>query len=364
MDVPYLVGEMYSDDFAYKYEDFSIKKQPAQYDDVYEKGRVMAQEPSGGSKVVRGTELWITVSNGPEPETTVMINLVDVDEAQAKELIGDDYKIVIRREPSYIYGKGQVTRTDPIEGEVLTKGATVNIWISTGPEIITEKMPDVIGLSKEAALKVLSPLGFENVDFDEVESNKPKGTVVYQSEPKHTELDVTTEIILEISQGPTEEETKPPRRTGKMINVTMLNVEVAKQELKRAGFTGTITVVEVESEREVGRVVLQSPQKEQEMDFNDPITLQVSLGPGVSTTPAGEEEGDTVARITCTLPPMDEDFLLTFKLAGKQVGDAIMIPAGQTQYTVEVIGSGVQTLDMYINGELNQSQEVEFSAYD
>ena len=76
VEVPYLVGEIYTEDYAYEYGDFTIRLQEGQYSDTYSSGMVMRQEPSGGSKVLKGTELWLTVSLGQKPEEKKMINVV------------------------------------------------------------------------------------------------------------------------------------------------------------------------------------------------------------------------------------------------------------------------------------------------
>ena len=350
VDVPFLVGQDYTDEVALEYPDFSIRLQPQEYDENNPRGRIIYQEPSGGSKVIRGTELWLTVSMGPRPEERLMDNLVDVDEAQAKAILGEDYKLIIRKEKSSLYEEGQVTRTDPAAGSPLTKGQTINIWISSGPPVETQTMPDVLGLTKEDALKVLTPLGFKNVRFEEVDSNKPEGEIVRQSIPKNEKnVDVTTEIVLELSKGP--EETEPPTeavRKNYVPDLMLVNIEVGRQELARAGFTENITIIEVASDREEGRILMQRPQANTLLAVNEPIVLQVSRGNRTSN------------RITFPLPLRNESYLMTFKLDDKQIGDPVMVETDEREYTVEVTGEGVQTLEIYIEGELYKTLEVVF----
>ena len=72
VDVPYLEGGIYDESLASQYPDFAIKLRQ-EYDDTRPKGEILRTEPSGGSKVVKGSELWITVSLGsgrkPKPWT-------------------------------------------------------------------------------------------------------------------------------------------------------------------------------------------------------------------------------------------------------------------------------------------------------
>ena len=83
VEVPYVVGNMYSEDFSVLYPDLNIRLQAQQYDDFYVQGQIMKQEPAGGSKVKKGTDLYITISMGAEPKVKLMENLVGVTQDRA-----------------------------------------------------------------------------------------------------------------------------------------------------------------------------------------------------------------------------------------------------------------------------------------
>ena len=87
-----------------------------------------------------------------------------------------------------------------------------SIWVSLGKEITKAKMPNLVGQQLETALTLLTARGFDNVLPQTVESAKPEGEVVNQSIPKNEEVDVTTQIVLEVSKGPaqTSEPTSEP----------------------------------------------------------------------------------------------------------------------------------------------------------
>mgnify|MGYP002589801914 CR=1 FL=1 len=212
VDVPYLEGGIYDESLASQYPDFAIKLRQ-EYDDTRPKGEILRTEPSGGSKVVKGSELWITVSLGQRPEAKTMDDFVGTSAEEAKSiLLGQGFEPITRNEMSYVYEVGQVIHTEPSAGTEMTAGQTVYIYVSTGPDVITAKMLNVMGLDVDKAKELLGQTGFTNVRTEEVESLKPKGEVIHQSAAKNEEIDVNTEIVLQISKGP-EETTGPTQAT-------------------------------------------------------------------------------------------------------------------------------------------------------
>ena len=202
-EVPYLEGKFYDEDLASELDDFTIHFRPQEYHETVAKGYIIEQNPSGGSEVVKGSDLWITISMGVEPEKVILDDVTNSDAAEAEAFLKNKGFTPLKKyEASYVYEEGRVTRTEPAAGTEMSVGQTVYIWISTGEEIIEEPMPNVVGMDLEIALELLDQLGFTNVNPQPVESSEKKGTVVYQSIKKNEEVDVTTELILEVTEGP------------------------------------------------------------------------------------------------------------------------------------------------------------------
>ena len=299
VDVPYLEGVPYSEELADRYPDFILRLQPQQYSDKYAKGQIMHQEPVGGSQVSKGTEIFLTVSMGVEPEVKVMENLIDVTEEEAKAFLsGQGFQPLSRYENSSVYAEGRVIRTDPAYGTELKSGQTINLWISTGPKTVFAKMPGVVGMMKQEALDLLESKGFTNVVSIDVESDEPKGKVVSQSAEKNTELDVNTEIRLEISEGPEPTEESTTEAT-------------------------------------------QAP----------------TAPPETQTTPTEPSP----VHVTFSLPVREEAYYLSILQNGTEIVSNVEIAPGSNGYVLALTGSGVQTYDLYINGQFYQTQRVEFS---
>ena len=206
VEVPYLEGQMYSEALVAKHKDFKLRLLPQEYSD-YAEGQIILQEPMGGEKVQRGSDVWITVSMGPEPPKVELDNLIGTEAEEACEwLVDKGLKPLTKKESSYLYEAGMVTRTDPAAGSELKPGETVYVYISTGKEVVQAPMPYVVGLELGRAQELMTQLGFTNVRYEEVDSQKPAGQIVYQSVGKGNNVDVSSEVIIHYSAGPQETE--------------------------------------------------------------------------------------------------------------------------------------------------------------
>ena len=212
VEVPYLEGRAYNEAFASKYKDFSIRLLPQQYHPSIAEGHIISQEPAGGEKVQRGSDIWITVSMGQEPPLIPLVDFMGVEAEEAIAMLQEQgFKPLKRKEPSYVLEPGLVTRTDPAAKTELTAGQTVYVYVSTGPEIVERPVPNVLGLELSRAKALMEQQGFKNVRYEMVESQKPKGQVIYQS-VENREVDVDSEIIVHYSEGP-KPETQPTEET-------------------------------------------------------------------------------------------------------------------------------------------------------
>ena len=65
--------------------------------------------------------------------------------------------------------------------------------------------------------------------------------------------------------------------------------------------------------------------------------------------------------VTFSLPVREEAYYLSILQNGTEIVSNVEIAPGSNGYVLALTGSGVQTYDLYINGQFYQTQRVEFS---
>ena len=211
VEVPQLVGKYY--DALKAYPGLEIRVQNEVYDATFEEGRIINQVPVYGTSVREGTEIFVTVSKGKEPQSIMMQNLVGLTRERAEDiLVSQSLNLDIRVEEEHhdSVAAGNVIRTEPAMDTVLTAGQTVTLYVSLGKDTVVEmkKMPNLVGKDLDMAINILKAYGFPAPEFEDVYSFENVGVVVSQSEERDVKIPVDTVIKLEVSKGP--EPTEPP----------------------------------------------------------------------------------------------------------------------------------------------------------
>ena len=171
-----------------------------------ESGTVLSQNPDPGRSMMitpDGIKVQLSVSTGmvfnPVPD------VVNLDYREAKTRLQQAGFIVdIENATSDSVTKDYVMSTSPMAGEQMSSGSTVYVTVSTGPQTSYLRMPNVIGLSEEAAISRLESAGLSYGGSDRINSDVDAGTVIGQSADAFTEVEEHSKIYLKISLGPLE----------------------------------------------------------------------------------------------------------------------------------------------------------------
>ena len=335
VEVPALEGEMYKE-LAY-YDNFTIVTGQPEYHDEIEKGRIIRQEPIPGSRVEKGAKITVILSLGQEMENIFMEELRGQDIASALRFLeGQGMNPLPFEEFSDEYAVGQVIRTNPVAGTPLINGQKIEVYYSSGPMILKEKMPDVVGLNYATAMKRLDDLGFDNVGIKRKESDEPKDTVIAQSIPRYTETDTTERIELTISTGPGVKKAVVPNVVGQPF-------KDAVKILNDYGFTN-INEEYVESEKPQNEVLYQSVSQGTEIDVNTKILLRVSLGPAETEPP---KDDSITKRVKIQVPNQEKTYYVEIWQGNNQIREGIKVDSGVTELEVDLTGSGTQVYQLY-----------------
>jgi serine/threonine-protein kinase len=154
--------------------------------------------------IVLGVALWVvSLATGGfgADNRTVPAGLEGATSTSAERALRAlDFNPVLHQQPSAIVGKNMVIRVRPGGGTVLSKGDTVNLWVSTGTPQST--VPKLDGLTEEAAKQALSQAGLTLGDETTAHSvSVPANSVISASQEQGAQLDEHAKVDLVLSDG-------------------------------------------------------------------------------------------------------------------------------------------------------------------
>lgn len=105
------------------------------YDDKYDAGIVISQNPVADTTVDAGTKVDYMVSKGKEPNKVTMPDLRGMSLSDATKKLQDNNLVLgqVTRQDSTSYSKDQVSAQDTAAGVMVDEGTTVNLVVSNGP---------------------------------------------------------------------------------------------------------------------------------------------------------------------------------------------------------------------------------------
>ena len=347
VSVPAFLGKPY--DSLQIDSNFIMAPPKYEYDSFYEKGYVIAQSPDAGTKVNAGTTIQITISLGPMPQVKTMENLVGQERTIAENfLTGQGLLYLCMEEASDTVAAGLVTRTEPAEGEELSDGQTVKLYISTGPAIQKIQMPDLVKRQLSAAEAILDMQGITfKLEKTEEDSLDVEAGCIIRTEPASGETVQTGDTIkIWVSTGP---------KKVKMPNVVGKDINAAKELLDYAGFTNVDFNTYVDSDAPENQVVSQSVKANEEVAINTKIVLELSKGP---TEPPEVEKTVTIG----LMDGMTEAYQVT--VVRKDTGEVVYdgtVAAEVSSLELTLKGKGTVIYEIKIGGIWLNDLEVVFN---
>ncbi len=265
VEVPRVINELEADARqTLESFEFEVTVTEEANDDV-EAGHVFAQDPDGGTKIEKGSEVKLKVSAGAEAASVPGVVGRNVDEART---ILEDAGFTVRVEPSTDANApaDEVTDQDPAPLQEAPKGSPVTLFVGSAPEGV--QVRDVTGRTEGDAEGLLQGDGFKTSSTSEPSASVPKGRVIRTEPGAGSTRPEGSTITIVVSSGPEATEVTVP-------NVVGLSEENATAVLEGKGLVVEVNEFPALDESQDGKVMSQNPPAGSKVESGDTVTITV-----------------------------------------------------------------------------------------
>jgi serine/threonine-protein kinase len=236
-----------------------VKTAEPRYSDTVDEGLVLSTDPAAGKRVLRGTDVTITVSLGRAVTQLPKLTGITLDEAQDRILNANMAFGKATEKFSETVPAGIVVASDPKAGATLRFGTVVDLVVSKGRRPIP--VGSWAGKSATEAEKVLKERGLK-VDISRQYSNTVGEGIVISQDPRSGTLFKGDSVSLLVSLGP---------QLVQVPDVVASGVDDAKATLEAAGFV--VDVQEAPGYIGLGYVFSMDPGAGTELPIGSTVTL-------------------------------------------------------------------------------------------
>jgi serine/threonine-protein kinase len=201
-----------------------VKVGEPKYSDTIDEGLVVSTDPPAGERVLKGTDVTISVSLGRAVETLPKLTGITVDEAQDRILSHNMAFGKATKKYSETVPEGIVIASNPAEGTTLRFGTVVDLVVSKGRRPIP--VGSWVGKSADDAERALKQRGLEVDVSHQYSDTVSEGVVISQAPPGGTLFKNDT-VNLVVSLGP---------QLFEVPDVVAQGVDDATATLQGAGF--------------------------------------------------------------------------------------------------------------------------------
>src|ERR1700680_4674123 len=227
-------------------------------------GKVISQDPASGSSVAQGSPMNLVISSGPQMVTVPNVEGLTQDAATAAITAAKLMMGAVPHQANNTVATGKVISQDPANGSSAAQGSSVNLVISSGPQMVT--VPNLEGLTQDAATTAITAAKLMVRTVTQQTSNTvAAGNVISQDPTSGSSAAQGSPVNLVISSG--------------LQIVTVPNVEglteAATLAITGAKLTvGTITQ-QTSNTVAAGNVISQDPASGSSATQGSPINLVI-----------------------------------------------------------------------------------------
>ena len=191
---------------------FQIIKTGEEYSNDYPKDEIIRQTPDAGeSRKGENLKIEVVISLGVNTGEMIDVTNTELQEARLRlQALGRQLDLNLNIDADVSYQEfsdvteGFVIRTEPEAGATLKDGDTIKLYVSKGPELETFPVPDFVGQPIDKVREQLKgpwKLTCTDSDIEMVDSEKPAGTILWQSIEGATEATEGDTIKFKVSSG-------------------------------------------------------------------------------------------------------------------------------------------------------------------
>ncbi|MCR5137460.1 MAG: Stk1 family PASTA domain-containing Ser/Thr kinase [Oscillospiraceae bacterium] len=167
-------------------------------------GTILSQSPHPGRSIMvtpEGVEVKLSVATGDT--VTVVPDVSNMDYRSATAVLRQyGLYIEVVNTASESVERDRVVRTEPAAGLEVTTASLVYVYVSCGTQLNYRTVPNLIGLSEEAAISQIENNGFSYGWSQREHSDLAAGTVIGQSLAAFNTAEEHSMIYLTVSSGP------------------------------------------------------------------------------------------------------------------------------------------------------------------
>jgi beta-lactam-binding protein with PASTA domain len=252
-------------------------------------GKVISQDGASGSSLAEGSSVSLVISSGPQMVAVPTVEGLTQDDATTALTAAQLKAGTVTQQASNTVASGRVIGQDAASGSSLAEGSSVNLVISSGPQMMVA-VPTVEGLTQAAATTAITGAKLMVGTVTQQFSNTVATAKVISQDPTSGSLAQGSSVNLVISSGPQ--------------MVTVPNVEELAQDAATTTITGAKLMVgtvtqQISNTVATGKVIGQDPTGGSSVTEGSPVNLMISSGPQMVAVP--NVEGLTPDAATATI---------------------------------------------------------------
>ncbi len=202
IDLPNFVGSRYDDVVRSADSIFNFVITDVYTNDT-EPGVIISQKPDPGrSMSIENDGVTVEISVSRSMTSIEVPDVSGYDYRQAIEILEKKgFSVEVESATSDTVAHNYVISTSPAANEMVISGSLIYLSVSSGPQVLYVEMPNLIGLSEEAAIRKLESNNLSYAGSTWVDSPLDRGTVVGQDVQIGDNVEEHSKVTLQISLG-------------------------------------------------------------------------------------------------------------------------------------------------------------------